>query len=131
MYRYKAEALIGLGDVVTAKEILEKAVNETVDDAACYFLLGLLEMGEEREKAEAHFLKALEMKKAFPEAHYYLGMLYLGGQANAPGLRALEAAKHYALLCDENEHVMGSQGKMHELIASIDAEVAHYEGDQQ
>ncbi|MDX2345782.1 MAG: CheR family methyltransferase [Legionella sp.] len=131
LYRYKGEALIGLGDVATAKAVLEEAVKKEVMGPICYFLLALLEMNKNKEKAEQYLTQAIYIKQKFPEAHYYLAMLYFGQQNKVLGLKCLEKAKHYAELVDAHKRVIGSNGDMSELMMAINSEIAHYQECEQ
>lgn len=128
LYRYKGEALIGLGDIVTAKEMLEKVViQDKVRDPICYFLLALILMKENEARAIQYFTEATTLKKAFPEAYYYQAMLALGKQRQEEGLQYLEQAARYAKEESKEQRVIGSDGNMGEFFAAVSREIAHYQ----
>lgn len=128
LYQYKGEALLGLGDVATAKEVLEEGIRQDKDNAKLYFLLALASMGEDIKVTEQALKQAIELKDAFPEAHYHLAMLYLSCQQTELGLTHLKTAKAFAEADDAESSVLGSDGSMGELVCAIEKEIAYYEG---
>ncbi len=128
LYRYKGEALIGIGDIVTAKEMLEKVViQDKIRDPICCFLLALVLLKENEARAIQYFLEAAALKKAFPEAYYYLAMLALGNQKKEEGLQYLEQAARYAKEESKEKRVIASDGTMGELLAAVLREIAYYQ----
>ncbi|MDF1757848.1 MAG: hypothetical protein P1U74_06080 [Legionellaceae bacterium] len=129
LYRYKGEALIGLGDSFSAKEVLEKVIMKNSVDAKSYFLLALLEMRDDKSVALKHLEKAISIRPSFPEAHYHIALLFFGLQHKEQGLRALKDAKKYAQERKDEMSVLGGSGSMSDLLKIIDREIRHYEGE--
>ncbi len=127
LYRYKGEALIGLGDIDTAKEVLEKAIQVDARDPMTCVLLALVWMQEDKKKAQEYLSCAIKMKQMFPEAHYYLAMLYLGEQEKELGLEHLTLAKQYAEAEDGDKRVLGSESTMREFAEAVSDEVGYYQ----
>jgi len=128
LYRYKGEALIGLGDIATAKEVLEQAIKQDAMDAKSYFLLALVLMDSNIREAEKMLHKAIYIKQEFPEAHYHLAMLYFGQQQSKLGKKHLVKAKTYAEQQSRDANVIGSDENMGDLIEVIEREITHYQG---
>jgi chemotaxis protein methyltransferase CheR len=128
LYRYKGEALIGLGELSTAKNALEMAIKKDVMDATSYVLLALVLMAEEPKKAEVALNKAIYLKQAFVEAHYHLAMLYLGQGLVQQGVRLLKKAKAAAEQQNKDTQVIGYDGNVGDLIDVIEGELEHYLG---
>jgi len=128
LYRYKGEALIGLGDLVTAKDALGIAIQKDAMDAKTYFLLALVLMADDSKKAEVALSKAIYLKQTFVEAHYHLAMLYLGQDLVQQGMKHLKKAKAAAKQQSKDTNVMGYDGSIGDLLDVIEGELTHYLG---
>lgn len=128
LYRYKGEALIGLGDEQTALEILNMAIKHDKTDPNSHFLIALLLMNNNKSAAKEALDRALYLKPTFPEAHYHLGLLYLSLRNKQQGLKHLEQAVTNAKKAKPTSQVMGSKSNMGTFADSIARELLYYRG---
>lgn len=129
LYRYKGQALIGLGDIATALIYLTKSIKLDPLDAICHFLKGLTEIDMKENTAAINSLqKALYLKNKFPEASYHLGLLYLQGQQKEQGLRFLKQSLYAALDQNKDKFTTYTNESKEQFIKAVKSSILYYQG---
>ena len=106
-----AQEYIDSGDSEKAKGILTETISNYLESPNAHFLLGNIEIeNKEYQKAQVHYLQAVEMNQQFHQAHYNLALTYLQ-QGNVS-----EASKHVELALE----IEPSEPSYQELKGEID-----------
>jgi len=130
VFRYKSEALIGLGDSTSAVFALDKAIRMDKRDAKSLFLKGLCELDKNRnDQASELFEKALAIRPNFPEANYYLALNMLSGTEKSKGIEHLKLAISQARKMDKSANVMASSETMFQFSEGLRRQLDFYEAN--
>lgn len=127
--RYQAQAYLGLSNNTQAIQAIKKAIDYDPLDAVSYFIQAITEIDQKKPEAAINLLqKSLYLNTHFPEAAYYLGLLYLQNKQWQLGIKtlkqALKATEHH----DKKAPVLCAKGTIEQLIQSICEKITYYEG---
>lgn len=129
VYRYKGEALIGLGDMDTALFYLKQSIKLDPLDAYCYFWKGILEVDmKNNETAIESLKKALYLKPNFLEASYNLGLLYIRNNQKIDGIKLLNQALKLAQEHPDSLTTVGTKEVYRQLVDAVNASILYYQG---
>ncbi len=126
LYRYAAEAFIGVGQLIESEAHLAKAIQYDPLDAVSYFLRAMLSMDKNNHTAAITDLqKALYLDPRFPEAAYYLGLIYLQHQERKQALRYLHQALNSAKTRHKDSTLLCFAASFEEFIQAIKELILH------
>ncbi|MFA5961042.1 MAG: CheR family methyltransferase [Tatlockia sp.] len=129
IYRYKAEALIGLNQMEKALHFLQKAIELDSLEPINYFLKGLIEIDlKYMQEAIISLQKALYLNNHFSEAAYYLGLIYLQKSKPTQGLKLLKQALNSVIT--SKGKILYFKNKKSEFINALKRSIAYHEGQK-
>lgn len=127
LHRYKAQALIGLGDNLTAINSLKRAVKLDPSDPKTHYFMGLCYVEEGHMTLAQNALnQALSLKPNFPEANHALALVLLNDKAIEEGLERLKIAHDQAVSSGNETKLLASNENMMTFADSIDKEIKYY-----
>lgn len=126
LYRYKAQALIGLGDRMTACDCLSKSIHLEPKDAKSFYLKGLCLQEDDLDEAMFYFNQAISLSPIFPEAMYTLSLLLLRVDRIKEGLRMLSLTLKQGNMLDKDEKLLTSNESMSTLCINVEKELHYY-----
>jgi tetratricopeptide (TPR) repeat protein len=130
LLRQKAQCLIALNDISTAKDYLQLSLAHATSDPKNLFLLGLCFFNQgEDEHAIEYFDRALKIKNNFPECYFFKAQIAFQQQQKKQAMTFFKIAKQQVARIDPKQYLLSCPSSMHDLIAIIDNEIEQLKGE--
>ncbi|WP_419419246.1 CheR family methyltransferase [Legionella sp. D16C41] len=125
--RYKGECLLEKNNLAAALTALIESTKLDPLDPISYFLKGLIEIDyQQPQAAKISMQRALYLKNTFPEAAYYLGLIYLQIGQSRQGVHWLKKSLHFATKLNENS-ILYTLAKRDHFINAVTKSISYYE----